>query len=269
MTDVRRLASEELIAAPPLLAPEGWDFELPELERLHRLGGAVGAFAGGALVGFLTFVDLPPVRWIGNVVVSAKHRGGGVGARMVSLALEGASSAGLYSVEPAIPLYQRLGFVGAGSAYAFRSEDAKAKTSGRALDLEAADLRGVVRLDAEATGMDRRPLLHELLRAYPRTVRVAHEAGRVVGFGFAKPSTSVTELGPIVADTPQARDAVLDALLDSAPGPYEATTMDEGMMESLMERGFHRRFRTEAMFRGAPPAWHVERLACAAGLEKG
>lgn len=267
--EVRALASDELEAAPALLVPEGWDFEVPELERLQRLGGTVGAFEGRALVGFLTFVDHAPVRWVGNVVVAPGARGKGVGERMVRESMLGAATVGLYSVEPAVSLYRRLGFEARGQAFAFRADEAKALSRGRAEDLAPADLREVVRLDHEATGMDRRALLQELLRAYPRTVRIVRREGRVEGYGFAKPSASVTELGPIVARTSAARDAILDDLLDTTSGPYEATTVDEGTMEALMERGFHRRFRTVTMFRGEPPAWRSEMLVAAAGLEKG
>lgn len=268
MTDVRRLAAKELRQATALLQPEGWDFEVAELERLLRLGGAVGAFEDGKLVGFLTFVDHPPIRWVGNVVVSPGQRGKGLGARLVQASLD-ARSVGLYSVEPAVRLYERLGFAAKGQAYAFRAEDARPVKAGRAEDLAASDLRDVVRLDAEAAGMDRRALLHELLRAYPRSVRVVRRGGRVAGYGFAKTSAALTELGPVVAEDEDARDALLDGLLASTPGPHEATTMDEGAMEALMERGFDRRFRTVPMFRGEPPAWRPERLVAAAGLEKG
>ena len=258
----------ELPQATALLQPEGWDFEVPELERLHRLGGAVGAWDDKRLVAFLSYVDHAPVRWVGNVVVTKEARGSGLGARLVSATLD-APNVGLYSVEPAVTLYARLGFAPHGQAYSFRAEEARPLRTDRAEDLDAADLREVVRLDADATRMDRRALLHELLRAYPRSVRVARRGGRVAAYGFAKTSASVTELGPIVAVDADARDAVLDDLLAATPGPHEATTMDEGAMEALLERGFHRRFRTVPMFRGAPPAWRPERLVAAAGLEKG
>lgn len=266
--NARLLAEDELALAPPLLQPEGWDFEQAELARLRRLGGAVGAFDGTTLVGFLTFVEHPPIRWIGNVVVSPGARGAGVGARIVQVALDGATSAGLYSVEPAITLYERLGFAPAGQAFAFHAKDARPGPGGRSDDLRASDLPEIVRMDAEATGMDRRALLHELLRAYPRTFRVVREGGRVTGYGVAKTSEQLTELGPVVATTERARDALLDDLLGDTPGPHEATTMDEGTMEALLERGFDRRFRTVAMFRGPAPTWHPERLCAAAGLEK-
>ncbi|HWH08301.1 MAG TPA: hypothetical protein VNX21_03810, partial [Candidatus Thermoplasmatota archaeon] len=75
--------------------------------------------------------------------------------------------------------------------------------------------------------------------------------------------------GPLVAEDDESRDAVLDELLASTPGPHEATTMDEAAMEALMERGFDRRFRTVAMFKGPAPPWRPARMAVAAGLEKG
>ena len=59
----------------------------------------------GCIVGFLTFLDHPPVRWVGNVVVAPGKRGSGLGARLVAKALEGAQTAGLYAVEKAIAVF--------------------------------------------------------------------------------------------------------------------------------------------------------------------
>jgi GNAT superfamily N-acetyltransferase len=269
---VRRLNPDELALAPSLLKPEGWDFEPEELARLHRLGGAVGALSDGKLVGFLTTHDEPPVRWIGNVVVAPDVRGSGLGARLLDEAMRGhAGTVGLYSVERAVTLYARAGFVAQGEAFLLRAETAVPKRAGRAEDLRAADLTEVVRFDRDATGMDRRALLHELVRAYPKTLRIVRRDGRVAGFGVAKTSGGGTEIGPVVARDAATRDALLDELLEAAPPPYEATALgaSPGVMEALDERGFAVRFRTIPMFRGPPPAWRPELLVAAAGLEKG
>lgn len=272
MSDARRLEASELDAALPLLAAEGWDFELPEIERLHRLGGAVGAFAEGTLVGFLTFVDAAPVRWIGNVVVAPGARGLGTGAALVGVALESADVAGLYSVEKAVTLYERAGFVARGEAFAHRAQAAAPKrrvTAARGITAE--DGAGIVKLDRDATGMDRTEMLRALVEAYADHVRVVRERNRVVAYGIAKTSKALTELGPIIAQTPQARDAVLDALLAATPGPHEATALgqNQGALAALAERGFERKFRVVPMWRGDAPAMRVSHVAAAAALEKG
>lgn len=273
MTDpeVRLLREDELPLAPPLLAPEGWAFSVDELARLRRLGGAVGAFDGPRLVGYLSFVDHGPVRWIGNVVVDASLRGRGAGARMVALACEGAPATGLYAVEKAVTLYARLGFVARGEVVAHRAAGARARGASDTQPMRRDDLPDAARLDREATGMDRAPLLRELLAAYPASARVARRAGRLDGFGFAKTSPEVTDVGPLVARDAATAEGLLDALLAATPSPHEAAAHGENgpALAALRDRGFAPAFRAVTMFRGPPPAWDPRAMALISGLEKG
>lgn len=268
---VKRLDEKDLSNAVPLLEKEGWSFTVEELERLRSLGGCVGAYDGETLVGFLSFVDLDPVRWIGNVVVTEDGRGKGVGAQLVQDALVDVAQAGLYSVEKAVTLYERLGFAPRGEAFLYRAETATPKRKNpNAQMIASTDGPQLVKLDRESSGMDRYPLLLKLVEAYPESVRVVRERNRIVGYGIAKTSEGLTELGPIVADTPQARDALIDALLGITPGPYEATVLghSKDAIKALEERGFTRKFRVVPMFKGDPPKWKPNQLVTAAGLEK-
>jgi GNAT superfamily N-acetyltransferase len=268
---VRRLGVDDLAAAQPLLLPEGWNFELHELARLHKLGGAVGAFQGNELVGFLSFVDFPPVRWVGNVVVSPKVRGEGIGARMVAETTRDAATTGLYAVEKAVTLYERAGFVAQGEAWAYRAPAAQPRAPTPTEPLRASDLLDIARFDRASTGMDRGLLLRALFAAYPDTARVVRRAGRVEGYGFAKVSPEVTELGPIVARDAETAADLLDALLSLTNGPYEMTILGDNRKarSNAVARGFLPAFRTVPMFHGPPPAWRPTTIAAAAGLEKG
>lgn len=269
--EVRHLRADELAQAPDLLAPEGWDFTLPELTRLHKTGGAVGAFEADRLVGFLTFTDNGPVRWIGNVVVSPEMRGRGVGARVVEKAMEGAPRVGLYAVEKAVTLYERLGFKPAGDAFAFRAESARPLRPSATEPIARTDLLDVARYDRHETGLDRGILLRELAKAYPDSSRLVRQQGRVAGYGIAKTSPGLTELGPIVAASPRVAEDLLDALLAATPGPHEVTVLgaNRHAVGAVEARGFERRFRAVVMYRGQGPAWKTGALAAAAGLEKG
>lgn len=269
--EVRHLTVAELSMAPELLRPEGWDFSVEELARLHKTGGAVGALDGGRLVGFLTFTDNHPVRWIGNVVVAPAMRGKGVGAQVVEKAMEGAPRVGLYAVEKAVTLYERLGFVAAGEAFAFRAEDAKPLRPSATEPVTRADLLDVARYDRHETALDRGILLRELVKAYPDASRLVRQKGLVVGYGIAKTSPGLTELGPLVASAPRVAEDLLDALLAATPGPHEVTVLgaNRHALGAVEARGFQRRFRTVVMYRGKGPAWKTGALAAAAGLEKG
>ncbi len=274
-TQVEILGKRELRDAVPLLAREGWTFNEEDIERLDRLGGAMGARDdAGRLVGFLSFVDLDPVRWIGNVAVAPEARGNGLGARLVEATMAEPGrcpTTGLYSVEKAVTLYARLGFVPHGEAFAFRAEAAQAKGKSRGVEeMRDSDLPDVWRVDRSATGMDRRALIGELFAAYPESCRVLVETSHIVGYGIAKTYSDLTELGPLVAPNAQGAAALLDALVAQTPGPHEATALGANAhaLAALEARGFHRAFRTVPMFRGPAPTWHPAKLAIAAGLEK-
>lgn len=268
---VRRLRPDELPAAVPLLTAEGWTFTVEELARLQRLGGAVGALRDGQLVGFLTFIDLPPVRWLGNVVVDERVRGAGLGARLVEEALRGARTTGLYAVEKAVTLYARTGFKEHGVAWAMRAANAAPRAPAATQPMRAEDLLDVARLDREQTGMDRGYLLRALFAAYPDTARIVRDDARLAGFAFAKTYADVTELGPIVATERGAGAGLLDALLALTQGPYEMAVLDAhpAALAAAEKRGFERAFATRVMFHGEPPAWRPRSLFAAAGLEKG
>jgi GNAT superfamily N-acetyltransferase len=267
------MRAEDLAAAPGLLAPEGWGFSVEELTRLHKLGGAVGGYdEAGKLVAFLTYLDLAPIRWIGNVVTHASLRGQGVGKALLEETLRDAPRAGLYAVEKAVTLYGRMGFASAGGdAWAHRAADAKPVRPSVTQRMTRDDLLEIARLDRRASGMDRGFLLRELLRAYPDSAHVARSGNHLVGFGFAKTSPDLTELGPVVATTPRAAEDLLDALIVATPGPHEATALaaNPHALGALRDRGFAPTFRTVTMFRGEPPAWRPQQLVVAAGLEKG
>lgn len=264
---IGRLGVAELAESLPLLAPEGWSLEPPEIARLHALGGAVGAREAGRLVGFLTFVDTPPYRWAGNVVVAASQRARGVGARMVREAFRDAERAALYSVEKAVPLYEREGLLAEGELHAVRAEAARASSIPYAgvVPATGADLADISTLDAEVTGMDRAALLHALLAAYP--ARVVRHHGRLLGFGVAKTYADVTEIGPVVAQTAHAAWGIVDDLVRTTRGPHDMAL--HRVAREAERRGFVPMFRAVPMFRGGAPAWDLSRYHAAAGLEKG
>lgn len=262
--EVRRLRADEMTLAQPLLAPEGWSLEAADLARLHRLGGAVGAFEHGALAGFLTFVDAPPYRWVGNVAVAPTLRGRGIGARMVEEAIRDAERAALYSVEKAVTLYARAGFAPQGSVSVVRATQAR-PGDGRASPLAAHDVADALALDREALGMDRSALLRALFADHP-AFALRHD-GSLAGFAVAKAYADVTEIGPVVARTRADAWALVDEALRETRGPHELALHRPGPEPAA--RGFVPAFRAIPMFRGGAPTWDLERYHAAAGLEKG
>lgn len=265
--DVRRLAAHELTLALPLLEAEGWALETADLERLRALGGAVGAFEGETLQGFLTFLDTPPYRWVGNVAVNPALRGKGVGARLVHEAFRDADRTALYSVEKAESLYARAGLVAQGEIFALRAEHAKPSSIpyGGVRPMTPEDLPALLALDRASTGMDRSRLIEALAERFP--IRVAGRHGELLGFAVAKTYQDVTEIGPVVAKTSHAAWGLIDDILRNTPGPHDLAV--HAMTKEATRRGFVIEFRAIPMFGGGAPDWDLSRYHAAAGLEKG
>lgn len=261
---VRRLEEDELQLAVPLLAPEGWTLEPTDLARLDSLGGAVGAFEAETLVGFLTFIDTRPYRWIGNVVVGPRARGRGVGAKIMAEAMRGAERVALYSVEKAVTLYARAGLVPQGEVFSMRATDATPGPQ-RCEDLQRSDIDAAIALDRAATGMDRSRLLRALFDVHPASV--VRRNGEVVAFGVAKVYYDVTEIGPVVARDPADAWTVVDTLLAETTAPHDVAV--HAPSAGWTQRGFATSFRAIPMFKGGAPSWDLSRYHAAAGLEKG
>lgn len=264
---IRPLAASELPHAADLLAPEGWSLEPPDLARLERMGGALAAWEGGSLVGFLTHVDTPPYRWVGNVVVHPRQRGQGTGARLVEAAFADAPRAALYSVEKAVPLYARVGLAPHGELHALRAHAGRPSSIPYAgvRPATAADLPEMEALDRDVTRMDRARLLRALLADFP--ARVVHHHGRLLGFAVAKTYPEATEIGPVIAQTSHAAWGLIDEILRTTRAPHDLVV--HRLSKEAERRGFAPMFSPTPMFRGGPPEWDLTRYHAAAGLELG
>lgn len=276
---IRPLERADLEAASRLLAAEGWTFPPEDLERLLRIGIAVGADEGGRLLGAAFAPLYGPLAWIGNVVVDADRRGTGLGARIVEAALEAARRAGartirLHSVHRAESLYARLGFVREGLVRAFRRTRQVEPAKIDALPLD--EVSQVAQFDAEAFGADRTPLLALLLAEKANRAFLLRDAsGAPRGYAIVKLSDVACEIGPAVARAGDvdAMARLLDAAIGAAPaGSLEIAIPDANAhaRRLLVDRGFSEAFTARTMRWGEDARrGRLESILAAGGLEKG
>jgi GNAT superfamily N-acetyltransferase len=280
--------------AVALTDTERWGFTVEDFERFNALSpsGCFVVEADGDRAGLLTTVLYGEVGWIGNVVVSARLRGRGVGAALIAHAIEhlesgGARAVRLWAYENTVALYRKFAFGEDGPTsrrwlgfgHSQHESPAGPPPAGCSVfPLNALTLQQVFPLDQRFFGADRHRVLERVALDNARGGLVARDAaGRPVGYLLAKISPKGCEVGPWVVEPSQAHWAVpclLEAVLQQLAGQSVelGVYQERNDVESLLvDHGFQSGFRTIRMTRGpagtAPE--RVEGLCAIGALEKG
>ena len=211
MTRVRELQESELEFAKSLTDGEEWGNSIEDWQRLLRISVPLVAYEGDELLGVTTAFDYGNLGMIGNVVVSSKSRGKGVGNALLNEAmkkLETCKSVRVHSRMDVTSFYKDLGFMAEGMSTVFRL-DANMK-SFQPFDVES-DKNNIVSaesywdeiiaMDLRQFGADRSRFLKELNAYLPQCSFVAlGKDGSVKGFIMAKGEDDWYELGPWIVE---------------------------------------------------------------------
>ena len=211
MIKVRELQESELEFAKSLTDDEEWGNSIEDWQRLLRISIPLVAHEGDELLGVTTAFDYGNLGMIGNVVVSSKSRGKGVGKVLLKEAmkrLETCKSVRVHSKMDVTPFYKDLGFMAEGMSTVFRL-DANMK-SFQPFEVES-DKNNIVpaegywdeimAMDLRQFGADRSLFLKELNDYLPQCSFVAlGEDGSVKGFIMVKGEDDWYEIGPWIVE---------------------------------------------------------------------
>ena len=211
MIKVRELQESELEFAKSLTDDEEWGNSMKDWQRLLRISIPLVAHEGDELLGVTTAFDYGNLGMIGNVVVSSKSRGKGVGKVLLKEAmkrLETCKSVRVHSKMDVTPFYKDLGFMAEGMSTVFRL-DANMK-SFQPFEVESdknniVPAEGywdeIVAMDLRQFGADRSLFLKELNDYLPQCSFVAlGEDGSVKGFIMVKGEDDWYEIGPWIVE---------------------------------------------------------------------
>ena len=211
MIKVRELQESELEFAKSLTDDEEWGNSMEDWQRLLRISIPLVAHEGEELLGVTTAFDYGDLGMIGNVVVSSKSRGKGVGKVLLKEAmkrLETCKSVRVHSKMDVTPFYKDLGFMAEGMSTVFRL-DANMK-SFQPFEVESeknniVPAEGywdeIVAMDLRQFGADRSLFLKELNDYLPQCSFVAlGEDGSVKGFIMVKGEDDWYEIGPWIVE---------------------------------------------------------------------
>ena len=210
MIKIRDMQESDIEFAKSLTDSEDWGNSVEDWQRLMKISIPLIAVDGKQSVGVTTAFDYGNLGMIGNVVVSSKSRGKGVGKILLKEAmkrLESCKSVRVQSRMEVTTFYKELGFLAEGMSTQFRL-DADMKSFqpfdvGSDENIVPAEgyMDEILAIDQRQFGGDRSQFLKELNDYLPQCSFVAlGEDGSVKGFIMAKGEDSWYEIGPWIVE---------------------------------------------------------------------
>lgn len=225
---VRALRPEDLPFADSLCAIVGWNQTLGDWRRFLEMEpeGCVLAEWNGSPVGTATTLRYASeLAWIGMVLVHPEHRRRGIGRALLNHCIAWLKERRLRCIKlDATPagkqVYDGLGFKNEWTLARWEHTGLQiAKPAdARLRPWRASDIQFIASLDAAAFGVSREKLA-EALAAQSQLALVLETApGIVAGYGFMRPGSQATYLGPIVAAAGVVGLQLVRALLANTAG---------------------------------------------------
>jgi len=154
-------------------------------------------------LGMVATTNYGNIAWIGNLVVQPETRGKGIGGALMQHAIDHLVSTGtrairLDGVQPAIPLYRRLGFKD--EYWSLRYTGTATHHETDCTPMKPQDLDKVSKLDKQVFKDDRSHILEYFYRLYPELCYTTYENDKLVGYIMAKEGASNTKIGPWIAE---------------------------------------------------------------------
>lgn len=167
-------------------------------------------------------MDYGELGFIGNMIVVDGYRRRGIGSAVLTRLMEHLRDAGcrrleLYATADGRHLYRRHGFDLVGPSVLAHLPRGSVPKGARSEVVTAgpAVLDELAAYDAARFGGDRRELLARWLADPARPLRMAREAGSVVGYAWLRPDGE--RVGPLLADRPEVAEALLADAFEAMP----------------------------------------------------
>jgi len=199
--------------------------------------------------------------WVSMVLVAAERRGRGIGTALLKEALrvlDDVPCVRLDATPAGKQVYDKCGFEDEYPLARMRAERVTAGAADGARRMTERDFEGVLKLDREVFGADRRVVLEHLRENAPEYAWVMDAGGEIAGFALGRHGVRAEHVGPVVA-----RDAGMAWALTSACTSAErekawlldATGDSDAWRRRLEAAGFREERPFMRMFRGKRPAW--------------
>jgi GNAT superfamily N-acetyltransferase len=225
---LRVLRPEDLPFADSLCAIAGWNQTLGDWRRFLEMEpeGCVLAEWNGSPVGTATTLRYASeVAWIGMMLVHPGHRRRGIGRALLNHCIAWLQARRMRCIKlDATPagkqVYDGLGFKSEWTLARWEHAGLQVAkpADARLRPWQVSDLRFIASLDAAAFGVSREKLAEALASQSLLALVLETAPSRVAGYGFIRPGSRATYLGPIVAASDQVGLQLVQALLANTTG---------------------------------------------------
>ncbi|MCX5141504.1 GNAT family N-acetyltransferase [Streptomyces sp. NBC_00338] len=263
---LRRLTRDDLVPCADLSEDRGW----PRDE--HRWGLLLAASTvygiddpeGRGLMATCVVTPYGPrMAAIGMLLVAGRHARQGIGRHLMQKVIESAGDVplSLHATDAGRPLYEELGFLAVGRTERvsglFRPTGAMspgpAGGAGPTVrPASAGDLQAMLRLDADAFGLDRTHILARL-PAFADHLRVAEDGGELIGYAALWPSAESHAVGPLIARDTATAKLLVASLAGATDRPLRADidARHKELLDWFKECGLESGSATTVMILGA------------------
>lgn len=194
-----------------------WPYRIEDWDVALQLGHGFVLQRGGVVIGTAAWWPYGETHASAGMIIVAKAaQGRGYGARLIDALLAAAypRTIVLNSTAEGQALYQRRGFVPIGIIHQHQGiprERYEPSPSGHVRATAASDFEAITRLDRQAIGWERRPLLDRLLQSGDGYV--LQRDGIARGYAISRLFGRGHVIGPVVAENPTDARALIEAAL--------------------------------------------------------
>ncbi len=265
-------AMELSVAAGWNQTADDWRFLIEDNQNI-----CIAAVDDNKVIGTTVVLDYErKLGWVGMVLVHTDHRGKGISRMLLQYVVEKYSPAlKLDATALGEPVYRKFGFKHAYSIARMVNPRVGDMTGQHNDCIPASPVHfpGMVRLDAETFGTERKKLLSYLMKQYPGKAWVLEKNGRVEGFVLGRDGRRYHHIGPVVAITAEQADILIAQALQQLrgkPAVIDVVCDKRMLIEKLTtygfaeQRQFIRMYREQNLFPG-----NAARLFAIAGPEFG
>jgi GNAT superfamily N-acetyltransferase len=200
-------AKEYLPGALRLSAEAGWPHRAEDWALNLAVSEGVVALVGDEVMGTALCTNFGDVAALNMIIVDARMRDRGLGARLMAwiIACAGARELRLVATVEGLPLYTKLGFVATGRIVQHQGTARAAAPCQSVSDGRAEDCAALAAMDMEASGMSRAALIAQIIER----AQILRTEG---GFALLRDFGRGRVLGPVVArDAAGARALIAEA----------------------------------------------------------
>lgn len=278
---VTRASSEEWLQVEEWAAEEQWNPGLGDTACFHPTDPD-GFFLGrrdGVPVSAVSVVNYSDdFAFLGYYLVRPEARGTGLGMATWDAAVPhaGARTVGLDAVLEQEATYRRSGFVPVyrTGRYGGRPASGGTAPSPSVVPVTEEHFDALAAYDEECFPAPRRAFLRRWLSAPGHRAHVfVGDDGNPAGYGVIRQARDGHRVGPLFADTPEAAEALFDALTAHLSKDDEVHVdipeSHEAAVALATSRGLALGFESVRMYKGTPPVLRSERVFGVTSLELG